>query len=71
MGLLLARLACVSASHSSIPPERHGPVGVPPRSSVAMSASDEALLLDELLTWKNACLALTPTTALIRHRPAG
>jgi hypothetical protein len=29
------------------------------------------LLLDELLTWKNACLALTPTTALIRHRPAG
>ncbi len=46
-------------------------IRVPPRSSVAMSASDEALLLDELLTWKNACLALTPTTALIRHRPAG
>ena len=46
-------------------------IRVPPRSSVPMSASDEALLLDELLTWKNACLALTPTTALIRQRPPG
>ncbi|MEI8326284.1 MAG: hypothetical protein WCH44_13145 [Betaproteobacteria bacterium] len=46
-------------------------IRVPPRSSAPMSASDEALLLDELLTWKTACLALTPATALIRQRPRG
>lgn len=44
-------------------------IRLPPVSAGPMSASDEALLLDELLTWKNACLALSPSTALLRYRP--
>ena len=43
-------------------------VRMPPLGSPPLSAGDDALLVDEITTWKGACLALTASTPLIRYR---
>ena len=43
-------------------------VRMPPAGSPPLSPGDDALLVDEITTWKGACLALTASTPLIRYR---
>ncbi len=43
-------------------------IRMPPAGSPPLGAAEDARLVDEILTWKRACLALTASTPLIRYR---